>query len=106
MPLAAFPLPEVCPWLIPTVNRKSPWTSGQPGGKALDRLRAVGKRAGLEGLTFQALRHGWATHAEYFGYGSALIQRVLRHTSIRTSEKHYRHADVPNLVERTAGFDF
>jgi integrase len=100
-----FPCPDECPWLIPTVNRRSPWTSGQPGGKALDRLRAVAQRAGVEGLTFQALRHGWATHAEYFGYGPALIQRVLRHTSMRT-QKGYRHADLPNIIERTAGFDF
>ena len=27
-----------CPYLMPTLNRKSPWTSGAPGGKAIDRL--------------------------------------------------------------------
>jgi integrase len=101
-----FPIPDTCPWLIPTLNRRSAWTSGQPGGKALDRLKLVAKRAGVEDVTFLALRHGWATHAEFFGYGEALIQRVLRHTSTRTAKKHYRHADLPNLIERTAGFDF
>jgi integrase len=100
-----FVIPEECPWLIPTCNRRSPWTSGQPGGKALDRLKAVAKRAGVEDMTFLALRHGWATHAEFWGYGANLTQRVLRHTNTRT-QLGYRHADLPNIVERTAGFDF
>lgn len=28
-----FDLPKECPWLIPTVNRKSPWEGGQPGAR-------------------------------------------------------------------------
>src|SRR5271157_2039222 len=103
---ADFPIPLDCPWLFPTLNRRSNWTSGPPGTKPVQRLQAVGKRAGVEGLTFLALRHSWATHAEYHGYGPALIQRVLRHTTERTAELWYRHADLPNLVARCAGFDF
>jgi integrase len=57
-------------------------------------------------LSWLSLRHSWATHAEFHGYGLALIQRVLRHTTERTAATYYRHADVPNLVERVAGFDF
>jgi integrase len=102
---ADFPIPD-CPWLFPTLNRRSNWTSGPPGTKPVQRLQAVGKRAGVEGLTFLALRHSWATHAEYHGYGPALIQRVLRHTTEQTAAKWYRHADLPNLIERCAGFDF
>jgi integrase len=101
-----FELPRECPWLIPTVDRRSPWVSGQPGGKALDRLKAVALKAGVADMTFLALRHSWATHAEYFGLGPAEISRVLRHTTTRTAEEHYRHFSGPNLLERTAGFDF
>ena len=102
---ADFPIPE-CPWLFPTLNRKSNWKSGVPGQKPVQRLQAVANRAGVEGMTFLSLSHSWATHAEYHGYGPALIQRVLRHTTEKTAELWYRHADVPNLVERVSGFDF
>src|SRR5208337_3391992 len=59
-----FPIPLDFPWLFPTLNRRSNWTSGPPGTKPVQRLQAVGKRAGVEGLTLLALRHSWATHAE------------------------------------------
>jgi integrase len=101
-----YPMPKECPWLIPTCNRKSPWVSGHKESKPLARFKAVAERAGVKNATFLQLRHSWATHAEFFGLGPALIQRVLRHTSTRTAEKHYRHADIPNLIDRTAGFDF
>lgn len=102
---AGFAVPP-CPWLFPNLNLKTPWREGPPGHKPLDRLQAVARRAGVEGMSWLALRHSWATHAEYFGFGPALIARVLRHTSERTAEEHYRHADVPNLVKRCRGFDF
>ena len=95
-----------CPWLIPTIDRKHAWLNGPPGGKALDRFKNAARRAGVEGATFQALRRSWATHAEYHGLGPALIQRVLRHTSERTSARWYRKADVPNLTEKVAGMTF
>jgi len=100
------PLPIDCPWFVPNITRTSNWNGGCPGTKPLDRLHDVARRAGVEGMTFLSLRHSWATHAEYHGYGPALIQRVLRHTTERTAEMWYRHSDVPNLVERVAGFDF
>jgi integrase len=96
-----------CPWLFPSITGSSNWKGGCPGTKPLDRLHDVAKRAGVEGgMTFLSLRHSWATHAEYHGYGPALIQRVLRHTTEQTAAKWYRHADLPNLIERCAGFDF
>ena len=100
------PIPVDCPWLFPNITGSSNWKGGCPGTKPLDRLQDVAKRAGVEGLTFLSLRHSWATHAEYHGYGPALIQRVLRHTTEQTAAKWYRHADLPNLIERCAGFDF
>lgn len=100
-----FPLPKECPFLVPTISRRAAWVSGQKGGKALHRLQAVAARAGVPGMTFQGLRASLATHMEPFA-GPALIQRILRHTSVRTSEEHYRKADIPNLVTAMNGFDF
>jgi integrase len=102
---AGFSVPP-CPWLFPNLNLKGPYRDGPPGQKPLDRLQSVAKRAGVEGMSWLALRHSWATHAEYHGYGPALISRVLRHTSERTAEEHYRHADTANLVKRCRGFNF
>jgi len=95
-----------CVWLIPNANRLTPWLHGPPGGRALNVLQNAAERAGVKGMSFQALRVAWATHAEYFGLGPALIQRVLRHTSTRTSETYYRRADLPNLIEKVAGMTF
>lgn len=94
-----------CDWLIPTVDRKHPWVSGQPGGKALDRLQKLSARAGVPGMTWKGLRASLATHLEPVA-GPALIQRILRHTNVRTSEIHYRKADIPNLVAALDGFNF
>jgi integrase len=101
-----FPLPPTCPYFIPTLDRKACWTSGQPGGKALDRFRAVALLAGVEGATFQSLRRAWATHAEYYGLGESMIARVLRHTTTATSKKHYRQAEITNMNASVKDFNF
>jgi integrase len=86
-------------WLFPGLERVGPWTGGMPGRKPLDRLKQAGEAAGVPHLTFQSLRHSWATHAETaWGLSDALIMRVLRHTTGRTSREHYRHADLVNLA--------
>lgn len=90
-----------CPWLIPGATGKSYWEGGPPGQRPLDRLKAAGEAVGVKGFTFQSLRHSWATHAERWGFGETLIQRQLRHTTIRTQQT-YRHSDLPNLVEATS----
>ena len=101
-----FPIPDECIYLIPTLSRKAPWISGAPGTKALNRLQAVAKLAGVENVTFQALRRAWATHAEFHGLGEGMIQRVLRHTNSSTSKKFYRKADLVNMVQATENFSF
>lgn len=100
-----FPIPKECPYLIPTCNRKAPWIHGAPGGKALDRFKAAAAAAGVEGATFQMLRRSWATHAEPL-MGAAMIARILRHTTTRTSEAHYRRADLANIRDSVKDFDF
>lgn len=96
-----YPMPpeEEIPWLFPTCNRKAPWTSGSPASKALARLKAAGKRAGVPDINFHMLRRSWATHAEFWGIGPSMIQRVLRHTHASTTEHHYRKADAKNMID-------
>jgi integrase len=92
-------LPHAGPlWLFPGVRRTSPWVYAANGYRPLDRLARAGEAVGIQGLTFQSLRHSWATHAESnWQLRDALIQRCLRHTTPMTS-KHYKHADLVNLV--------
>jgi integrase len=98
------PLPD-CPFLFPGVTRKNAWKGGPPGWRPIDQMHAAGERAGVQGFTFLSLRHSWATHAESWGIAPAMIQRVLRHTSLGT-QKHYRHADVENMRNAVDGIDF
>lgn len=92
-------------WVFPTIALDRPWLYGPAGEKALDQCKAAGRRAGVEGLTFQSLRHSWATHAEAWGLSPAMIQRVLRHTSLDT-QWHYRHADLANLSAVAGAINF
>jgi integrase len=85
------------PWLIPTVSRKAPWVAGSPTSRPLAQLQAVGKRAGIAHVTWHTLRRSLATHLEIMGVGGAMISRVLRHTSTRTTETFYRRRDEDNL---------
>lgn len=92
-------------WLFGNAYRTGPWIGGGKGYKPCQRLKGLGKRAGVPGLTFQSLRHSWATHAEYFGLTDAQIQRVMRHTNTRT-QWHYRHAEAANLRAVVGGIRF
>lgn len=77
-------------WLYPGVRRAGPWFEGAAGAKPLDQLKALGLRAGVPALTFQSLRHTFASLAEGWGIGELALQRLLRHTRIRT-QRSYRH---------------
>jgi len=85
-------------WAFPGWRKAGPWAGGAPGYRPLDQLKARALEVGVPGFTFQSLRHSWATHAESaWGLSDPQIQRVLRHTTIRTSKAHYRHPDHANL---------
>lgn len=86
---ADFPLPERCDWLFPNTHRTGPWTSGSPSTKPIARLQAAAARAGIEGVTFHAMRRGWATMAEAMGIPLNLVSRQLRHTSETTTRRYY-----------------
>jgi integrase len=92
-------------WVFPNTTRTGPWIGGPPGYQPVHRMKTLGTKAGVEGFTFQSLRHSWATHAEYWGLSDAMIQRVLRHSNVRT-QWHYRHADAENIVARVRGVGF
>jgi len=92
-------------WLFPGSYRLGPWFDGAPGYRPIDELKALGKRAGVEGLTFQSLRHSFASLSEGWGIGELMLQRLLRHTSIRT-QRGYRHPLSGALVEAAAKVRF
>lgn len=92
-------------WVIPNVTRTGPWRGGMDGTRPCDALKGLGRRAGVEGFTFQSLRHSWATHAEFWGFSDTVIQRILRHTNTRTQQR-YRHAELNNLRELVGPIDF
>jgi len=100
-----FPVPADVPWLFPNLNRRGPWLQGSPGTKPVDRLAAVGARAGVPGMTFQALRASWATRAEGAGYSALTIQRVLRHSNQNT-QLWYRAADAESLADTVRDFNY
>jgi len=73
-------------WLFPTLRREGPWLHGPNGGKALDQVKALCMRCGIEGVTIQAFRRSLATHARRFGLGPLEVRDLLGHTSERTQE--------------------
>ncbi|MFI5458981.1 MAG: tyrosine-type recombinase/integrase [Isosphaerales bacterium] len=93
-------------YVFPCWTRSSPWTSGSTGSSPLVRLRTIGERAGVQGVTFKALRKSTATHLEGHGAGPAAIQRILRHSSVETAERFYRKFDLANMRATMEGFAF
>lgn len=87
-------------WLFPGAWRAGPWIDGAPGYRPIDELIALGVRAGVEGLTFQSLRHSFASLSEGWGIGELMLQRLLRHSSTRT-QRGYRHA-LPGPMQAAA----
>ena len=113
IPIAA-PLAEVladwlpstgCEWAIPNSSHSAWWQGGSPGFDPLDRLQALGRRAGIPDLTFHALRHSFATHSLSWGLTPSQIARILGHTRIQT-QAHYIHEDRENLRELVDRFNF
>jgi integrase len=86
------------PWVFPGTRRLNPWTGGAPGHKPLCVVKALGRRAGVPGVTILGFRHSFATHAPRWGLSREMVRAILRHTSERTQD-HYVHADVDDLVD-------
>ena len=84
-----------CPWLFPGWHGTGPWLGGMARYRPVDQLGQLGRRAGVEGLTFQSLRHSWATLAEDWGLSELVVLRILRHSP--EVGRRYRHRDVEVL---------
>lgn len=98
-----------CPWMFPTSRRHghTPWSSGGPGTKPRDRMKAVAAQVGVIGFGPLVLRHSMATHLMTSWGGSAgLVKRVLRHTTEHTAQAWYVHDDLPGLKEAFKNVEF
>ena len=94
-----MPIDLDCRWLIPTCSRKSPWTGGYTGSKPLDRVKAIGKRAGIDhNVTIHMLRRSCATHLEAAGVPRSLISRILRHSGEAVTERFYLRSDEEAMI--------
>jgi integrase len=71
---------RVCPWLFPGKRLMGPWVTGSEGNTPLDRVRALGERAGVFGVTNKAGRKGIGTHRDI-----GLTPQGRR--------EHFRHSD-------------
>lgn len=92
-------------WLFPGKRGRGPWTGGTTEGRPIGQLRAAGIASGVGPITFRMLRHTYATHAEAWGLGELMLQRILRHTRPLT-QRIYRHADSANLARAVEVIDF
>ncbi len=107
VPIPAEAIPPLRRWiarvksvhLFPNKSRSAPWTSGGPGRRPTERLRAAAAAVGVEGLTFQALRHCYVTWGRRrFGISGPAMTQIVGHTSANTHEENYLHPDEPNAL--------
>ena len=91
-------------WMFPGVKGQGPWSGGLCGYRPTDRLRQAGEAVGVEGLTFAALRHTFATWARReFGLSDIQLADVLRHTSPATAARYYVHPGDPAALVASVG---
>ena len=62
----------------------------------MGQLKAAARRAGVERVTWQAIRRSLSVRLEAHGAGSATISRILRHSE-EVDAKWYRDADEEDL---------
>ncbi|HKI16797.1 MAG TPA: tyrosine-type recombinase/integrase [Isosphaeraceae bacterium] len=86
-----------CEWLFPGIKLRGPWINGGPGVKALDHVRELGRRAGVEHATILGFRKGIATNWKSWGGSQLARQKLLGHSSPRTAEEWYDEEDLDLL---------
>lgn len=70
-----------------------------PQRKAYDIIRTIGKKAGLlKPLHPHALRHSFATHMLLGGANLRVLQKLLGHQTLTTTQK-YTHLDLAGLTQ-------
>ena len=85
-----------CQWLIPGRRLRGPWTGGPAGRRPLDQIRALGARAGVDGLSALAFRKSLGTLAKAWGVSQLELKALLRHTNVET-QRYYDAADAEVL---------
>ena len=90
-------LPHCTKWALPHKGGDGPWFEGRPGHKPLDRVKALGRRAGVPHVTLLKIRHGFATTMEQHS-SELLRQRFLGHRKAKT-QYGYGHEDLEQLRE-------
>jgi integrase len=96
---------QMCSFVFPN-SRKKPWTGGVQGTKALDQLKDLARRAGIEHATWKMFRHTLTTHGkQWFGLTAEQMRLQLRHTT-QDTQKHYEHTDLENLRDSVRQIDF
>lgn len=74
-----------CRWLFPGTKRRGPWTTGGPGVRPLDQVRALGERAGVR-LWQKTGRKSVGTHAKGAGLTGLERKGLFRHADEATGE--------------------
>lgn len=74
-----------CRWLFPGTRRGGPWTSGGPGVRPLDQVRALGDRAGVQ-LWQKSGRKSVGTNARGAGLTGLERQGLFRHADLATGD--------------------
>ena len=77
--------------------------SGEPlsvGGWMLYHFRRLREQANIDGsFTFHGLRHTFAAHAIAAGVGLEPLRRLMGHSSVATTSKHYGHVFAEGLSD-------
>lgn len=85
-----------CRWLFPGTKRLGPWTSGGPGVRPLDQVKALGERAGVPGLWQKTGRKSVGTNARRAGVSKSDRRDLFRHSDESTGDL-YDEGDVEGL---------
>ncbi|MDW8131389.1 MAG: tyrosine-type recombinase/integrase [Bryobacterales bacterium] len=91
------PLPPALAELLRGLPRRAVWVfanrRGGREGHLLRRLKAVARRAGVEGATLHKFRHTYATRLLEQGTDIVTVQRLLGHSDLETTQG-YLNPDV------------
>ena len=94
-------------WVFPGLKRIGPWTGGEFGRRSIDALRVAAAAVGIPWISWHALRHTYATTAvRDWGLPLWAVQRILRHTSARTTELYLGGDDTSKLVGLVRGLGY
>jgi integrase len=96
---------QLCPWLFPNLTRTGSWSGGCPGLKPRDRMKTVGRLAGVDGFTPLSCRHSLITQLDALGQGEGVIRNQARHTNV-TTQRGYKTRKFANLRAGVSGITF